>query len=228
MAGAEIGIEWVVEYHGRGTNLPNCKQNAEGFYNKLDGIKEFNWGNDLAWDQDFEQGGVGCPSAGTDHKWVDNVDIAFFSGHGSDKGPSFGVSKHDDGRASSGEVRLGNKDLEWIVYDACEVLRKKGNYYNNAYNMFQGLHFMLGFHTETYDVADRGEIFAEYLNAGYTIRSAWINACKETEASSVKWAYLQAKEGSNNTYNDHWFGKGSRCSDPDPNHQTIIYDNGSC
>ena len=123
---AKIGVEWVKKYHGRASNLSNTKKQAEGFYNELSGTRSFNWGNDLAWDQDFEEHGEGSPSTGTDTTWVDSVDIVFFSGHGSSGGPLFGVSNHDDGRATPTEIKWGNKALEWIAFDACELLRRSG------------------------------------------------------------------------------------------------------
>ncbi|MFW9995151.1 MAG: DUF6345 domain-containing protein [Candidatus Odinarchaeota archaeon] len=120
---AKIGIEWVKKYHGRSSDLKNTKKQAEGFYNNLSGTRSFNWGNDLAWDQDFEESGVGSPATGTDTTWADSVDIAFFSGHGSQTGPSFGVDNLDDGTAKHTEVRWGNKSLKWIAFDACLVLK---------------------------------------------------------------------------------------------------------
>lgn len=54
---ATIGVEWVRQYNGLANNLTNTKAQAEGFYNTLSGVRRFNWGDDLAWDQDFEQQG---------------------------------------------------------------------------------------------------------------------------------------------------------------------------
>jgi len=59
---ADIGIEWVKQYHGRANNLSNTQAQAEGLYNTLSGVRRFNWGDDLAWDQDFEETGVGSPA----------------------------------------------------------------------------------------------------------------------------------------------------------------------
>ena len=123
---AKIGIEWVNKYHGRGTNLPNSKKDAEGFYNKLSGTRSFNWGDDLAWDQDFEEKGIGSTPTGTDSTWVDSVHIAYFSGHGDRKGPAFGVDKYDDGSAHYSEIRWGNKNLNWIAFSSCELLLHEG------------------------------------------------------------------------------------------------------
>ena len=58
---ATIGIEWVKKYNGLSGDLSNTKAQAEGFYNTLSGVRQFNWGDDNAWDQDFEQSGKGSP-----------------------------------------------------------------------------------------------------------------------------------------------------------------------
>lgn len=228
MPRAEIGVEWVVDYHDRTLNTHHCRIHAEAFYNKLDGVKVFHWGDDLAWDQDFEESGAGKPSAGTDTFWADDVDIVYFAGHGNDEGPMFGVTEYDSGKVKSSELRLGNGDLEWIVFNACKVLEKDGNYYKKSSDMFRGLHYMLGFHTEANDEPDRGEIFADYLNKGYTVREAWKMACQETAGFLHEWAYLRADDDNSDTYDDHWWDKGHVSEDPDPEDQTIYYLKGTC
>lgn len=223
---ASIGIEWVKQYHGRSANLTNTKPQAEKFYNTLSGTRSFNWGDDLAWDQDFEQQGVGSPAAGTDTTWVDNVDIVFFSGHGSPSGALFGIADLDDGTVRPTEVRWGNKDLEWIAFDACNMLERDG-VFSRWGPAFKGVHIILGFHTTTGDEAERGGYFAGYMNEGYTVREAWIKACKETEDASTDWAYLRADGPGTDTYHDHWHGKGY--VSPDPVNPTLLfYARGSC
>ena len=87
-----IGIEWVKKYNGRAADVSNTRAAAEGFYNTLHGVRQFAWGDDLAWDRDFEQQGAGSPMSGSDSSWADNVDIAFFAGHGNPQGPIFGTT----------------------------------------------------------------------------------------------------------------------------------------
>jgi len=230
MAESEIGIEWVQDYHSWSwPDLMNCKAEAERFQNRLDGVATFNWGDDYAWDEDFEQQGAGFWNpAGTDDIYADNVDIVFYSGHGSSIGPHFGVSSHDSGEVHHDELRLGDKDAEWAVFDACFVLSEGGKYYNNCWDIFQGLHFILGFHTVTHDSASRGENFADYLNDGETVRNAWIKACQDTEGSSTEWAYLRADSSGTTTYNEQWISAGTVSKDPDPATQTIYYLRGTC
>lgn len=224
-----IGIEWVNKYHGHAPDLKNNDNNARGFYNTLHGTRQFDYGNDLAWDQDFEESGVGAPTAGTDHIYADNVDIVFFSGHGSSSGPSFGRTDRDDGTARHTDMRLGDRQNEWLICDACEVLRHDGGavFGRWGWPVFKGLHYILGFHTTCSDSGSRGRKFAEKLNAGYTVREAWIRACKETEGSGTWWAYLRADQSGTNTYNDHWWGKGYVSPDPD-NPSLLVHCRGTC
>ena len=224
---ARIGIEWVKQYHGRASNLSNTKAQAEGFYNTLSGVRVFNWGDDLAWDQDFEQSGKGSPAAGTDTTWIDSVDIAFFSGHGSSTGFLFGVAGKDDGKAASTEIKWGNNDLEWVALDACEVLSRDGVFDRWGWPVFAGLHYILGFHTTCADESKRGRYFAQYLNDGWTVREAWIKAAQDTEGSGTQWAYLRADAAGTDTYRDHWWGEGFVSSDP-TKPTVLYYARGAC
>ena len=213
---ADIGIEWVKQYHGRASNLTNTQAQAEGLYNNLSGVRRFNWGDDLAWDQDFEEQGVGSPATGTDNTWIDTVDIGFFSGHGSTAGPLFGIANRDDGRVAPGELRLGNNNLEWLALDACQVLDwDGGNVFSRwGWPVFRGLHYLLGFHTICQDESQRGRLLADNLDNGDRVRDAWRKACQETEGSDREYAYLRADASGTDTFNDHWWGKGFVSSDP--------------
>lgn len=225
---ATIGIEWVNKYNGTQKDLKNNDDNARGFYNTLSGVRRFDYGDDLAWDRDFEESGVGSPTAGTDQLYADDVDIVFFSGHGSMAGPVFGIVDKDDGRARPRDMRLGNRDCEWIVFDACQVLERDNlNVFTRLRDCFVGLHYMLGFDTTCGDSGDRGKKFAERLNDGWTIRDAWIRACTETEDSDTNWAYLRADAAGTDTFNDHWHGKGFVSADP-VNPTTRRYLRGAC
>lgn len=208
-----IGVEWVNLYHGRADDLRNCDECAERFYDELNGTRVFNWGDDSAWDQDFEQ-------PGTDEDYADNVDIVFFAGHGTAEtatSPSilFGVATHNNGFAGSSSMRLGDKDCEWIVFDACRVVNRDYRY--DWLGTFTGLHYILGFHTNANDSRNRGKYFARRLNRGKTVREAWIRACKLTAGDWRQLAYLRADDTSigTDTYNDHWHDEGHVSSDPD-------------
>ena len=223
-----IGIEWANSYNGRASDLKNNDDNARGFYHTLQGIRRFEYGDNLAWDQDFEQSGVGNPSSGTDQLYADDVDIVFYSGHGSISGGFFGVAGSDDGYARPSDLRLGDRDCEWAIFDACQVLEwNNGNVFTRCRGIFTGLHYILGFDTISTDSGDRGRKFAERLNEGWRVRDAWIRACIETEGSDKQWAYMRADAPGTDTFNDHWWGKGFVSSDP-RNPTNFFYLRGSC
>ncbi|MFK7746968.1 MAG: DUF6345 domain-containing protein [Kordia sp.] len=222
-----IGIEWVNQYNGNASDLRNNGRNAKGFSDTLQGVKQFDFGDNFAWDQDFEKSGKGNPTSGTDTIYADNVDIAFFSGHGSRNYLLFGRNDVDNGKAQNTEMELGDKDLEWIVFDGCNALDYNDVFDRWGWGVFKGLHFILGFATICYDRSDRGEKFAKRLNDSWTVREAWIKACVETEPAATEWAYLRANEGSISTFSDHWHGKGIVNADPD-NPTLLAYAKGSC
>jgi len=213
---AKIGIEWVKKYHGRAANLSNTKDQAEGFYNKLSATRVFNYGNDNAWDSDFEQAGAGAPPAGGDTLYSETVHMVFFSGHGSTAGPMFGVGTHDDGTAQPDEVMLGDGKLNWVVFDACELLKntKPFDAIDRWRDAFNGLHALLGFRTTSTDEDKRGKYLAEELNDGTRMLTAWRKACQETEDSDTHYAYVYAESLTSDVYRDHWHGKGHVSIDP--------------
>jgi hypothetical protein len=114
-----------------------------------------------------------------------------------------------------------------VALDACLVLEEKGVFDRWGWPVFRGLHLLCGFHTVTADESNRGRLFAQYLNAGRTVRQAWIRAAQDTEGSATQWAYLRADGNRSDTYNDHWWGKGSVGNDP-TNPTTLWYARGAC
>jgi hypothetical protein len=214
---ARIGIEWVKNYHGRAANLVNTQPQVEGLYNGLTGTKAFEWGDDLAWDQDFEEEGVGSPPTGTDNIWIDTADIAMFSGHGSTGGAFFGVTGWNNGTAEPSEMSLGDENLNWLILDACQVLEwDSGGAFNRIDPIFNGLHYVLGFDTTTGDDQYRGSYMADHLNNGDRVRDAWRKTCQETEGSSTNYAYVRADGKGTDTFKDHWWGKGYVSPKPVP------------
>jgi hypothetical protein len=154
----EVGVEWVENYHGvyGMNNLTWTSEEAEGFYNRLGEIgwtKKFDFGDDLAWEADFEKPAVN----GWDYLYADNVDFAYFAGHGTPDAFWFGT-KHDwDGTylycVHYSEAEWGDQDLEWIVISACNVLNDE---YSDVFSrwgwpVFKGLHAIFGLATICYD-----------------------------------------------------------------------------
>lgn len=253
-----VGVEWVVDYSAVGKWSPPCRDDcAVGFYDTIrthpDWKGRFNRGDADTWEEHFKCVAMG----GTDPDWIDDVDFAYFAGHGAGPGTvptgvgrgggfTLGVDAHDDwvlaAIPGNREPRWGDGKLEWIVLDVCSALALKtdgdgveyllGERWANP-DVMHGLHYILGFRTSAGDSCDRGRLFAEYLTGvrdgtKYTVREAWRRATEDTEGSSTQGAYLRAYSPGRDTYNDHIYEYGSVSEDPDPASQNYYHYSWPC
>ncbi len=217
------GWEAVEEYHGNGDDLPKTIPEGQKFEQALNNysntwINDFSWTDDAAWEQDFKDPGLG----GTDNFYADDVDLMLFAGHGNRNGFYFGVEV-DDRQVHFNDAVLGDKDLEWLIIDACQVLRDDDQKWNRwGWPVFEGLHYVFGYSTNTKDVDTRGEDFLKYaMQNNWTVRNAWIKATILSENNTTA-AYMRADNAHTDTYNDHLWGFGSVSDDPD-NPTTLYY-----
>ena len=230
---AEFGIEWITDWPGTADDRANWYHSANGLRNELNGagwVQRFFWGNSLAWEEDFKAAANG----GTEHIWVDTVDLAMMATHGSGAYDSFWnrdlssvyySTDHDNWHLSPGESyrALGDDDLEWIAWDSCSVLDDRSAAY--WYTTFDGLHLMLGFANTMYVVypGDGGAWGDQMQKKGWwifghgakTVTQAWFTATDDQQPSGVR-ARVLAETLDN--YNDYIWGQGYVSPDP-------IYDN---
>jgi len=222
----EVGVEWVQNYGPCGIgNLGSTRADAESFYNALGNrgwTKSFNWGDGNAWESDFEKEGVG----GSDISYADNVDFAYFSGHGSRDSVWFGTPHDGNGaipcRVHTSEASWGETDLEWLVLSVCLTLQfDNWGVFDRWSPAFQGLHQILSYDTISYD-AVMGDTFVKHMtgywsgfwfwqtwNPPKTIRNAWTQANIERQPSDVWSATLSTCD----SWNDYLPGYGSVSSD---------------
>ena len=79
-----------------------------------------------------------------------------------------------------------------------------------GWDVFKGVHQILGFETRAHDVSERGSKFAEYMIENeYTIKDAWFKACDDTESDTRASVISICDSGETNTVNDHLPGHGS-------------------
>ena len=227
----EVGIEWV-GMSDLDSPLWNTETNIEGFYNWMGTLggfnREFNWGEWSAWEEDFKEVAQG----GTDTEWVDCVDFVYYQDHGNPGGVSF-TSHHDDGWLSPDEMRLGDGDLETIVFDACSPLKWQNKYGDTVFERWdqtlQGIHQICSFATGSHNAQTRGVKFGFYMTgistliSPRTIVQAWFRACAETEGSDIQAAVFYASKSPDpmnpqldDPINDHAYGFGYVCTDPTP------------
>ncbi|MET0070548.1 MAG: DUF6345 domain-containing protein [Candidatus Thiodiazotropha sp.] len=197
------------------SGLPNTGTNIGTFNNRmiLDGVAvQFSWLDANAWEQDWKD-----PSfSGYDQDWVDDVDMAYWQGHGSPDGFSFsGCSSNDDTFLSKSDALWGNRNVEWISLFTCLVLKAEHNgdrWWQRWGPAFDRLHQINSFDTVSYHSAQHGGIFADYMlrNNPMTVRQAWAQASIDDQPAQVIWATMGViSDGNLTNYNDHYWGKGS-------------------
>lgn len=200
------GVWWVNLYsNGRGCNLTHCAAQANGFHNQITGTKTSSLGDGNAKDKHFERLAFGSPVEGEDFQYISLCDIVYFSGHGNENGPIFGVDQ-DSGQALTSECRWGGALLKWIVLDACRTL-SEANVKGRWEKVFDGLRYILGFGSDSADEPHRGTKLADELNSGqWAIREAWQRVCETTCGQTYdRWAWLRATGSTTTeTVDDRW------------------------
>jgi hypothetical protein len=186
----------------------------------------FDWRGANAWEWDFKDPSLG----GGDDKYVDNVDAAWYTGHGWPGGFTF-KSSVTDTSIVPGDARWGNRDLEWLQLESCQVLRDTTgtyDYFGRWRGAFQGLHILNGFHTNAYCVSGgTGGTFADYLfpkkflwwtlRPAYRVQSAWAAMALDREPSGVTYRSMGLLgSGGVNNIGDYFWGQGTTGPDITP------------
>jgi hypothetical protein len=187
----DVGIEQTVDW--------SCADaGADGFRNGMTahGVPiPFDWRHANAWESDFKDPSRG----GHDDLYVDNVDAAWYTGHGNSSGFTF-QGFNDDQWITPADAFWGNGDLEWLQLESCQVLQDTNgtwDYFGRWGPTMQGLHILNGFDTSAYCVGTTGGAFASYLfpvkflwwtlRPAYRVQAAWAAMALATEPSGVKY-----------------------------------------
>jgi hypothetical protein len=148
----------------------------------------------------------------SDSTYVDNMDTAFFSGHGGNFLITTLRNCCDPVNFADGSVSLGDFDLEFMTIDACSVAPsplERSDWASGWWDVFHKLHQLLSFRTTGwYDgrVEDR---YASNLLSGQKYIDAWFNAANSVRSGTypgycaVVWAYPQS--GHPGTANDTYY-----------------------
>jgi len=214
--------EWVENYSS--SPLSNTSEDAWGLRNALPSDwSKTSYGNCNAWEEDFKRNSYG----GTNSLYADAHDLVFFSGHGSTgSDPTYGGTSRsimfsasiDDTQCSAGDTYacLGDSDLEWIGFSACQTMRDDSIW---AAGM-NGVHLMMGWQTNMWDTANFGKKFGKRMvdsgitDSPHTVKSSWFHAGEKTHGSGWTMEVI----GENSTMgNDYLWGEGSVNSDPTVN-----------
>ncbi len=134
------------------------------------------------------------------NSYVDNMDTAFFSGHGGNFSITTYENWGDPVNFASGSVSLGDTDLEILTIDACSVVPspiERSDWASGWWSTFHRLHQILSYRTTGwYDgrVEDR---YAVNLLVGQRYIDAWFNAANSVRSGvypgmgAVVWASPQ-------------------------------------
>jgi Family of unknown function (DUF6345) len=204
----------------------NCvQQSAAGFQSEFSshGIPiAFRWLAPNAWERDFRDTAT---KGGDDANYVDNVDLAWYTGHGNPGGFTFDNSAHDDGSIVPTDARWGDRDLEWLQLESCNVLQFTDGsgtpIWSRWSQTFDGLHMLNGFQTtaECVDVSGGtsgrfsdwllGRNFGLFTLPPLKVRQAWAMMALDLEPSGRQYVSMGVfGQGGVTDYDDYFWGLG--------------------
>jgi hypothetical protein len=210
----DVGIEQTVDEW-------QCAQDsAIGFKNVMAAHSiptAFDWRGWAAFEKDFKDQSLG----GWDHIYVDNVDAQWYTGHGWSGGFTF-KSSVDDTELTPADARWGDRDLEWMQLESCQVLRDTNglhDYFSRWGGAVDGLHMLNGFHTNAYCIGGgTGGTFASYLFPrqflfwtfpALTVRNAWAQMAIDKEPNDVVYRSMgNIGPGWVTNIGDYFWGQG--------------------
>lgn len=210
----EVGVWYVVDYPpagAGGSDLPATAPDALGLRDRLTQryypffpfeffptprwSAPYVYGNGLAWESDW---------TANEESYIDNVDYAYFAGHGSTAGIYFGVggNTHNDGLADGNEVqyRWGTRDNDWIGLAACNVLDDPYENLQKWARAMNGTRLLMGMKTIMSDT-DLGAAIGWNMRWNDSMAQAWFKAVNQKLPSS-QIARIIGEETYN--YNDRW------------------------
>lgn len=171
-----------------------CREETGAVNETWSFIKHFSWEH-YYWAHPFE-------FTTSDHLYLDWMDVAFFSGHGSHGLITTLRNCCDRVNFWNGSVSLGDDYLKFLTIDACSVAPAPpdvGTTWDDGWwGVFQGLHQVLTFRGTGWYNGTVEDNYGSYLVAGQTFMTAWMNAANSVRSggeypgyTSIIWAYPQ-------------------------------------
>lgn len=149
---------------------------------------------------------------------IDAKDIIFHAGHGYG---TAGLECENDNDPTKyayfrGNSSYGDKDIEWLIADSCEILEDKIISKSGANvsvfdwtELFNGLHMLLGYGNMINTSKNTGSTFVQHMKAQNTIIYSWFITAKQIQNNHDIWAgALFPYNESASPYNDHLWGYG--------------------
>lgn len=209
---AELYADAIEDYGGSG-DLSLCIDGTEKWIDHLDGAGYSNWGfstDEHAFSWDYED-------AHNDDIFNDSADFSYFSGHGNTGAMNL-HGLYGDNWVNASETRLGNQDLEVLAIDACQTLNATGRTQWINANRNDGVHWILGFHTNAVDITTTADKYGLYLSQGYDVDLAWMWATRAGHGSDRTGGLVRFYNSSCDTY---WDDIHNLSCDPTSNAQSV-------
>ncbi|MEZ4620394.1 MAG: DUF6345 domain-containing protein [Caldilineaceae bacterium] len=212
----EVGVWYVVDYPPAGVggpDLPATAPDALGLRDRLTQryypffpfelfptprwTARYTYANGSAWESDW---------GSNEEFYIDNVDLAYFAGHGSKTGIYFGVggNTHNDNVATAedAQYRWGTKDNDWIALAACNVLDDPYDPNLRRWaRAMNGTRLLMGMKTVMSDT-DLGAALGWHIRWNNSMAQAWFRAVND-KLPSWQIARILGEETYN--YNDRWY-----------------------
>jgi len=213
----QVSAWWVEDYPGEANDLSYGLTNAWQF---CSGLEDDGWtevaiyGDDDAWESHWEEE--------DDEDYADDVDVAWFFGHGAPNEIQFGTDHDDDPyhnyECHASEASWGGTDMEWAILYACSCLSES---YKTTWNqVFDGLHGICGFHSHVDCVSSLGDEAADEFTSGDSVYDAWVDATvSELDGSNTAAIYCVILK-IDAEYYDYW---DDELDDPLPDYDGIFY-----
>jgi Family of unknown function (DUF6345) len=199
------GVEWNSADVVPGTicgfkKLPPAGDLASRFISTMRSLghtEVFTYGNGDAWASDYEHPELG--TKGDSLNWVDNVNLFFFAGHGASELSVSLASNHFSCRALYKNMRLGVKNLRWLVLSLCDAVIDTPSVDASVTKVWstpsdgdrahprRSLHMACTFIGEEAPGIDTsaGATFAHSVSIGQPIGNAWLDAAFDRSGSTA-------------------------------------------
>lgn len=207
----EVGIEWKNNYWPPYAPLSYSDDECIGFYNTLGQngyTKKFNYGDDAASMDHWYP-----PSwFGHDNDYIDGVDIAYYSGHGSSDRIILGPIIPTQWIYYQNCI-WGDNDIEWLFLSGCNSTADISKF-QGSNKCLRGIHVICGAVTsigESDRTAIQGTICANLLFNGNTVKDSWFGALDTSHGAGTTLRVI----GENlECMDDHMWGTGNTFVDP--------------
>lgn len=212
----EVGVWWIGDY--RGQDLDYADDSALGLKNKL---VNYGWtavhdiGDGSVYEIQFKRVGLGN---GADASYTDAVDLAYYVGHATPISNIWALvmadTTHDDQLVQYSDCQWGDIDLEWMMFDSCQLLNDTcDNYWAGTMN---GLHLICGAVTYMYIYNNGGCVADLLIDDGWwdwarTVKNSWFSGCDENQPDG---RILRVIGETDTCGDDYIWGQGSVCADP--------------